>query len=80
MAATKATPPGRLGDPSMSLNTDPRMNPQLLAGMSIFGGGDLLTPPPLAADASLQEVLEYMAQTNDGTQKLYDVSIDNGMS
>lgn len=37
MADRAYTPPGRIGDPDMSLATDPRLNPKLLAALNAFG-------------------------------------------
>lgn len=76
MATPKAIPPGRLGDSSMSLDTEPRMNPQLLKGLAIMGGGALSAAPPVTSNSPLEAVLEYIAQVDAGTQMLYDVSND----
>jgi len=39
MTATDASPtlPGRLGDPSLDLRTDPRAKPDLVAALAAFG-------------------------------------------
>jgi hypothetical protein len=75
MATPKVTLPGRLGDPSMDLKTDPRMNPQLLAGFSVLGGGVLTPDPPITPHSPLEEIMTHMAQSDNVTQMLYDVSI-----
>jgi hypothetical protein len=75
MATPKSTPPGRLGDPSMSVATDPRLHPQILAALSLLGGGTLLAPPPVTSASPLNEVLQYIGQVDAGTQVLYDVSL-----
>ncbi|MDH3687657.1 MAG: alpha/beta hydrolase fold domain-containing protein, partial [Myxococcales bacterium] len=54
----KAHLPGRLADPTRSLETDPRADPRIVAAMVAVGG---LAPglEPLAADASYEECLAY---------------------
>jgi hypothetical protein len=75
MATPKITLPGRLGDSSMSAATEPRLHPQILAGLSFLGGGALSPPPPVTPDSPLDEVLQYIGQVDAGTQAMYDVSL-----
>jgi hypothetical protein len=70
-----ATPPGRLGDPSMTLKTEPRINPLVLATLDSFGAADLVLSPAITPDSPWKEVLGYMAQADASTRALYDVSI-----
>jgi hypothetical protein len=59
----------------MSVATDPRLHPQILAALSLLGGGSLLAPPPVTSASPLDEVLQYIGQVDAGTQVLYDVSL-----
>jgi acetyl esterase len=74
MAASEMFLPGRLGDPSMNLTTEPRLHPQILEALPLLGGGALSPPPPVTSDTPLDEVLQYIGQVDAGTQALYDVS------
>jgi hypothetical protein len=75
MVTPKMTLPGRLGDDSMSVATDPRLHPHILACLNLLGGGALSPPPPVTPESPFDEVLHYVGQTDAGTQALYDVSV-----
>jgi len=57
------TLPGRLGDPSMGMATDPRTHPGVLKAFSPFGlDQPQLETPPIAMDASLETRLAWCTE------------------
>jgi acetyl esterase len=63
--------PGRLGDPTRTLKTDPRADPRLIAAMAPFGLDS--TPPsaPLQADSPLPDKLAYVAKSEAGMEGVF---------
>jgi acetyl esterase len=47
--------PGRLGDAGMSLATDPRSDPRMLAAMRPLGMDQPAPPAPIGPDAPLEQ-------------------------
>lgn len=66
------TLPGRLGDPEMSLGTDPRSDPRMVAAMAPFGLDALSAPSPVSAATDYEGLLEYC----DAAEPMYDVMFD----
>ena len=62
--------PGRLGAPAMTLREDPRADPRMIAAMEPFGLGEP-QPFPLDASASLDELLAYVAEAEQGFEALF---------
>src|SRR4051812_5938351 len=64
--------PGRLGSPDMTIRTDPRADPRMVAAMEAFGLAD--TPPPTPVDASspIDELLPWVAEAEAGFSMLFD--------
>lgn len=58
--------PGRLGDPAMTLATDPRSDPRMLAAMRPLGMDQPGPPLPFGADAPLYQVLELISAVEEG--------------
>jgi acetyl esterase len=58
--------PGRLGDPSMSLATDPRTDPRMLEAMRPLGMDQLAPPPPIGRDAPLDMILDFTRVSEEG--------------
>ena len=73
----KATLPGRLGDPSMSLATDPRTDPRLAAALTAFGLADQAAEPPVNGDSSLAECLGFAAAAEEGWRTLFGLLAAN---
>ncbi|OCK87036.1 esterase [Cenococcum geophilum 1.58] len=68
-----ATAPGRLGDPEMSLATDPRTHPQLLAALkahNLHGLSHLTTD--LTPDAPLDDIISYVLKNEEAIEGLYN--------
>ena len=52
--------PGRLGNPDLTLATDPRLDPRVRT--TLEGGlGEIATAPPIGADAPLADILDFLA-------------------
>jgi acetyl esterase len=66
-AATPVRLPGRLGDPGMSLATDPRSDPRMIAAMRPLGMDQLAPPSPIGPDAPLEQILELTAVAEEGS-------------
>ena len=68
---TNSTPalPGRLGDPSLTLATDPRLDPRLakMLGDVDEAQGD----PPVEADAPLEEILQVVGALESQMSAVY---------
>lgn len=53
--------PGRLGDPDLTIGTDPRLDPRVRA--TLEGGlGELAQAPPVGPDAPLADILAFIAE------------------
>lgn len=89
MANTSYTPPGRLGNPDMSLETDPRTHPKIRAIVQALGmGGNLvnevpeewsiesLTPGNAATDATMAGLYELIENDlpTDADEPAVDIS------
>ena len=68
--------PGRLGDPGMSLATDPRSDPRMLAAMRPLGIDQPAPPPPIGPDAPLGQLLELAAAAEEGFAAAFAVLLD----
>lgn len=60
--------PGRLGDPTMSLASDPRADPRMLAAMRPFGLDQLRPVPPLGLDGSIADILDWTLEAETSYQ------------
>jgi acetyl esterase/lipase len=65
--------PGRLGDPHMSLATDPRTDPRMLAAMRPLGIDQPAPPLPIGPDAPLDQVLELTGAAEEGNAAAFDI-------
>ncbi|MEM7413552.1 MAG: alpha/beta hydrolase fold domain-containing protein [Myxococcota bacterium] len=59
MTSSRPALPGRLGDPNLLLENDPRADPRMLAALAQVGIGGEPPPVPVSADSSYPELLEY---------------------
>jgi acetyl esterase/lipase len=58
--------PGRLGDPTLELGTDPRSDPRMVALFAPYGLTVGAPPMPIDRDSPLDEVLDVAAATEAG--------------
>jgi acetyl esterase len=70
MTATSPILPGRLGTPEMSLKTDPRADPRMVAAMGMFGLDVHPEPLPFDATAPLEALLQYCDMAEPGFDAL----------
>ncbi len=63
--------PGRLGSPGMTLREDRRADPRMVAAMEQFGLAEPPEPAPVSADSPIEELLDYVAQTEEGFEALF---------
>src|SRR5262245_9398099 len=68
---TGPTLPGRLGNPDMLLQDDPRADPRMIAAMAPLGLGAAPPPTPVDASSSLDQLLESCAVTEMGFDALF---------
>ncbi|GLZ44007.1 hypothetical protein Acsp06_01920 [Actinomycetospora sp. NBRC 106375] len=73
MTATDVPPtlPGRLGDPSLDLRTDPRAKPDLVAALAAFGLDGPAAPPPVTRADGPAAVSEAVGALHDGFSAVY---------
>ena len=71
MDATAITPPGRLGDPGMSLGTDPRADVRLVAGMIPYGMHENSPASGVTPASAYDERLELTAATEAALQDFF---------
>jgi acetyl esterase len=62
--------PGRLGDPSRVLKTDPRADPRLVAACAPFALDVAPPPVPVTANSSLPDKLTYSAANEAGMEAM----------
>jgi acetyl esterase len=63
--------PGRLGDPAMSLATDPRSDPRMIAAMGPLGMDHPAPPLPIGPDAPLEHILELTMAAEQGNTAVF---------
>ncbi len=64
--------PGRLGDPAMTLATDPRSDTRMIAAMEPMGLAGAPPETPVDADSSIEEMHAYV----DGAEPMYEMLFD----
>lgn len=68
----KPSLPGRLGDPTRVLKTDPRSDPRMVAALAEFGLDGAPPPAPVTADSPLEAILEFAAEAEKGYKAIFD--------
>ena len=63
--------PGRLGDPSMSLGTDPRTDPRLAAALSQLGLAGQAAEPPVNAESDVADCIAYSTAAEQAWQTMF---------
>ena len=69
---------GRLANPDTTLGTDPRSDPRMVAALAPFGLDGNTPPPPVTADASLQDRFAYVAQMEEAFTEVLDALAQAG--
>lgn len=66
--------PGRLGNPNLTLATDPRLDPRLA---EVFAGlQDVLDDSPVGPDSSYEEILEFIDKTEAELGPVWDAMVE----
>ena len=73
---TRPNLPGRLGDPDMTLATDPRSDPRMVAVLEPMGLAGRADPVPLSAESSLEDIRTLAALGEPGFQQVFDGLFD----
>jgi acetyl esterase/lipase len=63
--------PGRLGDPTMEMRTDPRADPRMIAAMAAFGLDGKAAELPVTRQSPLEDRLAVAAATEQGFDGLF---------
>lgn len=65
--------PGRLGDPEMTVATDPRADPRMVAALEPLGLAGRPDPVPLTGESSLEDIRALAALGEPGFEQLFDI-------
>lgn len=65
--------PGRLGDPALTLGTDPRADPRMVAVFAALGADGHAEGAPLRSDAGREALLQFVAAVEAGFEGLFTV-------
>ena len=68
--------PGRLGDPTMSLRTDPRTDPRTITALAPFGLDVPGAPPPVGPGSLRAEQLEFVADAEAGFEAFFAALVE----
>ena len=68
--------PGRLGDPDVSLATDPRSDPRMVAALEPVGLAGRADPVPLTPDSSLEDIRALAALGEPGFEHVFDIQFE----
>lgn len=77
MAPSSPKLPGRLGDPTLTLATDPRLDPRLRAVLDVYGLSGWGETAAADHDPSLEEILDGIAEAESMGDALYAGIFDN---
>ena len=69
--APRLSLPGRLGDPDLTLATDPRSDPRMVGVLEPLGLAGRADPVPLTADSSLEDIRALAALGEPGFQQVF---------
>lgn len=67
----RTTQPGRLGDPTSTLRSDPRTDPRTIEALVPFGLDGAAAPPPFGPDAPRAQLLEFAAGAEAGFEAVF---------
>jgi acetyl esterase len=65
------TAPGRLGDPALTIGTDPRADPRMVEVMGRLGLLDHADGAPLTSDAGRETLLQFVEAVEEGFEGLF---------
>lgn len=65
--------PGRLGDPSSLIKSDPRADPRLVAALATVGLDGAPEPAPVNSESSIEELLEFCRAAETGFDGLFEL-------
>ena len=65
--------PGRLDNPDLTLGTDPRSDPRMVAALEPLGLTGRADPVPLTPESSLEDIRNLAALGEPGFEQLYDI-------
>ncbi|MFJ8114204.1 alpha/beta hydrolase fold domain-containing protein [Streptomyces sp. NPDC096132] len=68
--------PGRLGDPELSLGTDPRVHPGVVAALAPFGLDQLASAPPVTIRSARAELLEFAAGAEAAFEPVFEALME----
>ena len=69
--------PGRLGNPDLTLGTDPRADPRMVAVMAAMGLDGHPEPLPVEHDSPIEAIHEVLAATEEGFGAMFSALIDS---
>ena len=61
--------PGKLGNPKMRIEDDPRLDPRLLAAMSKYGLLEQSGPLPVSVNSSVSDLIDFCNQAEKGWEE-----------
>ena len=70
------TAPGRLGDPSLTIGTDPRSDPRMVEALAAFGLDVPSEPVAVSVDAPLSELRAWCEGTEEGFEAVFAALVD----
>ena len=65
--------PGRLGNPDMTLATDPRADPRMIAAMAPVGLAERTPPQPVTVETPLEQLHEFNTMAEAGFDMLFSM-------
>lgn len=68
--------PGRLGDPDMTIGTDPRADPRMVEVFKAFGMDGRADDAPFGADTPLEELLAFLTAAEEQFEGLFAALAD----
>jgi acetyl esterase len=74
-AVTSVVLPGRLGDPGMSLATDPRADPRMIAAMRPLGMDQRAPALPMGPDAPIEQILGMTMAAEEGSAGAFEALV-----
>ena len=71
MTTTSVHAPGRLGNPTLEMRSDPRSDPRMLAALAPFGLDGAGAPPPVDATTPRADRLEFAVAGEAGFEAVF---------
>ncbi len=68
--------PGRLGDPEMTIATDPRADPRMVEAMHAMGLAEPPPPMPVDGDSPMEAIHEHIGISEEGFGALFAMIVD----